>query len=173
MNSFDGLVAGFNKTMETWRFQLEKYRDEELCAQPGVESWSIGQVVLHIIEETTWYFDQISTCLKSDENSEKGTSSQIQQWFAQNSFPNKQFKGPPGLPTPPQPASKEALLAQFDDLAAKVRAVCKEIALRESKGRAEHPGHGFLNAREWFQYAEMHMRHHARQKDRIDACLSS
>ena len=34
-------------------------------------------------------------------------------------------------------------------------------------GKTQHPGLGFLDALEWYQYTEMHMRHHIRQKDRI------
>ena len=171
MDEFESLLRSFNQTIVTWRQGLERYSYQEIRTSPGVESWSIGQVVLHIIEESHWYLDQISKCLKSDENAEKGISPKIERWFEQHSFPNKRFKGPPDLPTPLQPASKEALLNQFDDLNNKIREVGKMISSCESKGRAKHPSNGYLNAKEWYQYTEMHMRHHLRQKERLDNFL--
>jgi hypothetical protein len=32
----------------------------------------------------------------------------------------------------------------------------------------KHPGLDYFNANEWLQFAEMHLRHHLRQKKRID-----
>jgi hypothetical protein len=40
-----------------------------------------------------------------------------------------------------------------------------------AQGRAGHPGFGRLSAPEWVQLADMHLRHHVRQKRRIDAAL--
>jgi hypothetical protein len=37
-----------------------------------------------------------------------------------------------------------------------------------SIGKTEHPGFLFFTALEWLRFAEMHMRHHLRQKKRID-----
>ncbi|HEV9036934.1 MAG TPA: hypothetical protein VGQ51_09945 [Puia sp.] len=39
-------------------------------------------------------------------------------------------------------------------------------------GKTRHPGLHYFNSLEWLQFAEMHMRHHFRQKKRIDACLT-
>jgi len=38
-------------------------------------------------------------------------------------------------------------------------------------GKSKHPGLGFFSASEWFQFAEMHLRHHLKQKERIDRFL--
>ena len=171
MGEFDILVKGFNNTLDLWRQQLEKYNYQEICTKPDDKSWLIGQIVSHLIEETTWYLERINICLENEENTEKTISPEIEKWFERNSFPIKRFKGPPDLPVPAQPQSKEAMFSQFDGLIAKIRFIGKEISLSESNGRAQHPGHGYLNAKEWFQYAEMHMRHHFRQKERIDDFL--
>jgi hypothetical protein len=38
-------------------------------------------------------------------------------------------------------------------------------------GKTKHPGLGFFNANEWLQFAEMHLRHHLKQKERIEEFL--
>ena len=50
----------------------------------------------------------------------------------------------------------------------------EEILLNHPKpGKSKHPGLGYFNAQEWFLFAEIHMRHHFRQKARIDEFLAS
>lgn len=39
------------------------------------------------------------------------------------------------------------------------------------KGKTKHPGLDYFSAIEWLQFAEMHLRHHLRQKKRIDHFL--
>ena len=41
-----------------------------------------------------------------------------------------------------------------------------------TSGKSEHPRMGFLNGFEWLQYSEMHMRHHLKQKRRIESFIN-
>ena len=45
------------------------------------------------------------------------------------------------------------------------------MTARKYKGKTKHPGLGYFSAEEWLQFAEMHFRHHLRQKKRIDEFL--
>jgi len=42
------------------------------------------------------------------------------------------------------------------------------ISKSNHKGKTKHPGLNYFSADEWFRFAEMHFRHHERQKKRID-----
>ncbi len=162
----------FNYTLAKWKAYLEGYSFSELCAAPSPESWSIGQVALHLIEETLWYFEQVEVCLKTNGNAEKEIQPKATKLLEKNSYPNKRLKCTDDLPTPPQPISKEALLRQWEQLNASILMTAMAIASSPFSGKVAHPGHGYLNAVEWFQFAEMHMRHHFRQKKRIDKFLN-
>jgi hypothetical protein len=39
------------------------------------------------------------------------------------------------------------------------------------KGKTKHPGLHYFNADEWLQFADMHFRHHVKQKKKIDDFL--
>jgi hypothetical protein len=39
-------------------------------------------------------------------------------------------------------------------------------------GKTKHPGFGYFSAHECLQFADMHFRHHLRQKKRIDDLLA-
>ena len=95
------------------------------------------------------------------------------QMFRNNSFPDKRLLGGPSNSKMPQPVNKEELVEEFMDL----RRAMNEAALLMKEtvhnGKAKHPGLGYLNASEWLQFADMHMRHHLRQKKRVDEFLMS
>jgi hypothetical protein len=52
-----------------------------------------------------------------------------------------------------------------------MRELARQIPASPFKGRTRHPGLGYFDAAEWFRFAGMHFRHHARQKKRIDEFL--
>jgi hypothetical protein len=49
-----------------------------------------------------------------------------------------------------------------------VNALYRSHDFTSSKGKTRHPGLLFFSALEWLRFTEMHMRHHFRQKKRID-----
>jgi hypothetical protein len=53
----------------------------------------------------------------------------------------------------------------------KLISLIKRVEHCGSTGKTKHPGLGYFDAREWLGFAEMHMRHHIRQKERIEQCL--
>jgi hypothetical protein len=83
-------INDLDQSIDSWIKELEQYDFIQLCAKPSPTSWSLGQVCMHLIENTNYYVDQIKMC---------------------------------------------------------------------------------VNAREWFQFADMHFRHHLRQKKRIEKFL--
>lgn len=147
---------------------------KELCKKPDSSSWSLGQVYMHLIDETTWYFDQIELCLGTSENSDKQMTETAKITFLNNAFPNEIIKGDPFISDKvKQPKNIDSLKKAFQQLKARGNDIWKKIEKSETQGKSRHPGLQFFSSIEWFQYAEMHLRHHLRQKNRIDNFLNS
>jgi hypothetical protein len=166
-------IVDFNHTIDTWIDALQRYSIEDLTAKPSMTSWSIGQLYNHIIDETKFYMGRIRICTSSNRNSNREMSLEGKVMFRNNAFPDERLKGAPSNSRIPQPNSKEELIKQFIDLKMAMNdraAVMKETVFI---GKAKHPGHNYLNASEWLQFADMHMRHHLRQMKRIDDFLRS
>jgi protein associated with RNAse G/E len=53
------------------------------------------------------------------------------------------------------------------ELKAEINNVAMLISTNTSQGKTKHPGLHYFNAKEWFQFAEMHVRHQlgAKRKD--------
>ena len=72
----------------------------------------------------------------------------------------------------PQPQSNEILLQLFINLKKDMNEAATQIDNSKSKGKTKHPGFNYFNATEWLQFAEMHLRHHLKQKERIEEFLN-
>lgn len=163
------LLEQCNIILEDWMQALAQYKEEQLLLKPTSNSWSIGQVYMHLIEETQYYIIEMEACLASKENVTEDMSNYAKSWFQNNAFPNEQLQG---MAAPLQPKSKMQLLKSMHQLQQDLNDIGKKIADHKQTGKTQHPGHQYFNAAEWFQYAVMHIRHHWRQKERIDAFLN-
>jgi hypothetical protein len=92
--------------------------------------------------------------------------------FARNSFPARILEGPDNDSNIPQPDSKEEIAIRLILILDDINSNTVASGLSRSTGKTRHPGLLYFSGPEWLQFAEMHLRHHFRQKERIDAFLS-
>ncbi len=166
------LLQEFNKTFDIWLETLEQYSPDNLIIKPDSESWSLGQVFMHLINEMQYYITQIEASLQHNENVSEKMKEPAVNMFANNAFPDERIKGDPGSTSKiQQPTVKSQLEAEMKEIKSRMNELWADISRNENNGKTMHPGLGYFNAREWFQFAEMHLRHHLRQKRRIEEYL--
>jgi hypothetical protein len=161
------LMQQFNETITIWIDALDGYTLEQLHQLPNPHSWSLGQVYRHIIDDTIWFVEQIHAALQSNEHHDKDMHDDAKMMFRNNSFPDIQIDGPATNTFIPQPKSKEELQLRLQTIKDEVN----QFVFTHLHGKTQHPGLLFFNALEWLQFAEMHLRHHFRQKQRIDLII--
>lgn len=164
-------IEDFNRTVDIWITQLEHYSFAEICTKPSLKSWSLGQVIMHLITETNFYLQQINICISSNENSNEEAMINAKMLFSKNALPDQIIEGPASNLLVSQAESKIQLLHSLRDLKDAFGEVNVTMLKSLFHGKTKHPGLGFLSASEWFQFAEMHLRHHLKQKERIDHFL--
>jgi hypothetical protein len=167
------LIENFDHTIDFWIKELEKYDFMELCTQPSSNNWSLGQVYMHLIENTEWFLEQVTISANTNDHEMEDASPAAREMFLNNNFPNAVMEGPPENANTPQPKSKEQILTDLMKLKAEIYTVGKLISETKFKGKTKHPGLRYFSASQWFQFAEMHFRHHLRQKTRIDNFLKT
>ncbi|PSL23052.1 DinB family protein [Chitinophaga ginsengisoli] len=166
------LLKQFNDTIQQWIDQLSNYSIEMLRQRPQTDAWSLGQVYVHIIEDTTFYLEQMQAALASKNcNAERSMRSRARTMFDNNEFPDMVLENPFNDINLEQPQSKDELSRGLISIKDEVNRLFHDIDLSTAKGKTEHPGFAFFDAFEWLHFAEMHMRHHLRQKRRIDEKL--
>ena len=166
-------AALFNHTINEWINCLDKYDFIELCTRPSEKAWSLAQVYMHILDESDYHIEQIKACIASNDNAEKQPSAAAQQMLANNDFPDEAIDGPfTNIPIP-FPPDKEYLRHRLIRLQENIDALSTTIEKTSFSGKTRHPGLHYFNAPQWLQFAEMHFRHHLRQKNRLEEFLKS
>jgi hypothetical protein len=164
-------IENFNHTIDIWIEALVNYDYSQLTARPSPGSWSIGQVYMHLLDDTSYYLAQIQVCVTNNDcESEQATPAGKTMLF-NNDFPDELLEGSPANAHMPQPESVAQLLKDLLNLKAEMDNTAVLVSQSSFHGKAKHPGLGYFSAHEWLQFAEMHLRHHLRQKKRIDAFL--
>lgn len=167
------LINDFNNTIDAWIKNLEPYSFANLCMKPTPGSWSLGQLYLHLINDTRYYIEQIEPCLSSNNNATEQIKPNRKALLLANEFPDIQIEGHPDNAFIPQPESKEQLLQSLQNIKDDMNSIWLLIQQTPFNGKSKHDGFGYMTAAEWFQLAEMHFRHHLRQKKRLDDFLAA
>jgi hypothetical protein len=168
-NTTNMYLHQFNETIDKWIGYLNDYSLEMLCQSPQTGSWSLGQVYVHIINDTNYFVEQIKAALFTSDNSEMEMHEHGKAMFANNGFPDVMIEGPSTNVYIPQPENKEKLLQDLSRIKEEINQLAATYDFSQSNGKTRHPGLHFFTSLEWLRFAEMHMRHHLRQKKRIDA----
>ncbi len=153
--------------MDLWIKELEQYNFIQLCAIPSPNGWSLGQMYRHLIEDTKYYIEQIEVCVTSNDHESENASPNARIMFLNNGFPNEALEGSPANAYILQPDKKEQLMIDLLHLKAEMNLVAIRISESPFKGKTKHPGLNYLGANEWLQFADMHFRHHLRQKKEL------
>ncbi|WP_295120153.1 DinB family protein [uncultured Chitinophaga sp.] len=162
-------LSRFCQTIDLWISFLPDYSMEQLSKRPHAGAWSLGQVYKHLVIDTGFFAEQMQLALTAG-NADEHMHPHAITIFANNSFPDEPQANPYNDINMPQPGSKEELAKAL--IAIKNDVLQLEFDGRTS-GKTKHPGLGYFTAQEWLQFADMHMRHHLRQKRDIDAALGN
>jgi DinB superfamily len=178
-------LSKFEETVSGYMRELDGLTLEQLLWKPAEDEWSLGQMYMHLIRSAQLHLRNVALCLEpggSPEVSQAGKTKWGEDLFKGESFPPERIQLPPSPQyTPPQPESKEQLVAGLQDTLRRmveiepiVASVFDPVAQRQSEPGKEivrntvlHPRFGGLNALEWFRLIEMHYRHHLLQKQHL------
>lgn len=165
-------ITTFNRTIDIWMEELAKFNLHDLLRKPDEKSWSLGQLYQHILEETKWYFSQIEVALIDKDSAHFETSDAAKILFERGAFEDRKFQGDPLISEKvKQPNNVAQLVRDFEQLKMEANEIWKIMEGAKEFGKSQHPGIGYLNCFEWLNYAEMHMRHHLKQKAGIESFL--
>ncbi|MFD1175851.1 DinB family protein [Paenibacillus puldeungensis] len=169
MTSTTEALREFESTVERYLIELENLDMERLLKKTNEEEWSIGQMVMHLINSAQFmHLHNVDQCLNENasptgEKTENGKAA-----FELGSFPPVRIRVPASPQyTPQQPESKEQLVEGLRGVLERMKDTEPTLSLAPEQNRIDHPGFGALNAKEWFLLVEMHFRHHLLQLDRL------
>jgi len=167
----DQIAQSLQESIRFWNQSLDEYTAESWNQSPGRDQWSIGQICQHLLESTEYFLTTVDKCLQSDQHEDETYLPAAMRIFEMNQLPEIRLQGPPSNAHTRQPAGKEDIRVGFNQLLQKVDHTREMLKQKKGRGKYKHFGLGYFNGREWFQFAEMHWRHHLHQKQRLDSWL--
>jgi hypothetical protein len=91
--------------------------------------------------------------------------------LANNEFPDATIEGPDTNTAIAQPSSTHELKNALLQLKDEISRLAILVSDSSHRGKTKHTGLGYFSTYDWLQFADMHFRHHLRQKKRIDDFL--
>lgn len=152
----------FEKTLNVFINDLEKYDEAIFRKKINLDEWSLAQLYAHIIIDTHWYFDQLEACFDNCLNFDKTMTDNAKEMLLQNNFPNIKIKGNSSVPENDL-LFKNEIKKELKLLLERSKSVWNRINHENIFGKTEHPGFGYMLPIEWYQFTEMHLRHHFKQ----------
>ena len=159
-----------NKSIEVYEKLLEGFSEEVFVRTPAEGVWSYGEVYAHIFSSTLGCIRAIDVCSRGTaiENNESLPFSIKLVLFLKRLPPGK-YKVPEKIAKDVKKISR----TEARELIKKSREQLKDIeTLIKSASptqKVKHPRLGLFNARQWFAFTHIHLRHHERQLYRIRA----
>lgn len=174
MKSIKNIEEKILSLINHWQKELENYNDEQFLRKPNEDAWSIGQVYAHLLNAAkNLQIKNINLCAEGKGEEVKGGKTIPGKLsFLLGMFPPVRIKVPASAEyTPKQPAGKEEVFSQFGELKTLIENIVHVVEKSSASIKTKHPALGYLNAYEWFRIMEMHLKHHLRQKNRLNKFL--
>ncbi len=172
--SSNTLETKTHQVIDSYIQLLDKYSFEQLLQQPAENSWSIGQVYIHVwMASKGFFFKNAALCL-SGETTEKGQSKKLIAYpiFLFEKMPTVKIKMPDKVAVQPrQPESKEQIVQKLSEIKVLASEFIQKMPQSDPHLKTKHPFLGYLNCAEWVKLCNIHFKHHQAQINRINKAL--
>jgi DinB superfamily len=160
-----------HESIDYWIDAFNHYSLEQILMKPSEQSWSLGQVGVHLwMASKGFFFKNAEKCLNK-EGTERGKK---KKWgahiiFTLRMLPPVRYEMPQQVSVVPrQPESKEQLVAKLEEIKKLSSDYIARIPQSDPELKTRHPFLGWLNTAEWIELCSIHFGHHRAQKKRIE-----
>jgi hypothetical protein len=169
-------VGHTNKSMLETVFAYEKLlaevSDEKFTKTPPDGGWSYSEVFSHIFSSNLTCIQAIDRCIQGNAiNSKDKLSFPVKLVFLFGRFPPGKFKVPDRLKDQVKKIDRSEahqLVQRFKD---ELSQITPRVPSAHPDQKLKHPRLGLLNAVKWYEFMDIHLKHHKRQLDRISMGL--
>lgn len=165
-----------NTILDKYRSRIDSIPDELFDVTPPNGGWSYAEVYSHIMQASLASGIAIDRCTSGTAKPVTGGINFLGRMILlTGSFPPVTIKVPTSVASKilPVKISKE----EARNLIIKCRKRMDDIAevLKDASAqrRSKHPRMGMLNAKQWYKFIRIHLKHHIKQLDRITKALGA
>jgi hypothetical protein len=166
------VYQSITKLVEAYKAKLVDQTEEGFIQTPPQGGWSYSEVYSHIFDSSLLSLIALNNCIKNN-GEVKSTHFVVKMILFFGSFPpNKKYIVPKRLAERVKKINLMAAHQFITDFELQLIKTLPDIDGANSKIKTKHPRLGYLNAKQWLRFIEIHLNHHLKQLNRIENSLS-
>lgn len=175
MGNNTSYFEAYKKTASYLIDEAGNYSEQNFTKKPSTDEWGLAEMYHHIALVTHKCLDNVDVC-KSGKGKAKKYAIGPAIFSLMGSFPPFKMhvhKIPDEVTHiyHPQAMNKADAITALQQTIERMEEYKTIVDSIPKNQRAKHWAGGWFTAMQWYQSAEMHIRHHLRQKKRIDSFL--
>lgn len=160
--------TSIQQVVNAYKAKLSSYSDDVFQNTPPINGWSYSEVYSHI-------FDSSLLSLIALENSARDKGEDQPTHFAVKLIlffgslpPAKKYKVPKRLAERVKKISKTDAMDFILEFEKALDEAYPLVSKAKANSKTKHPRLGYLNAKQWLRFIEIHLKHHLKQLVRIE-----
>ncbi len=164
----DKILQSISKIVNAYELKLAFVKNEEFQATPPIGGWSYSEVYSHIFDASLLSLLALQKCIDGEGVIEKTILGARAILFFGMLPPGKRYKVPKRLVDRVKKIDFETAEELIDDFGLQLAKATSQIENANPSIKVAHPRLGFLNAKQWLRFIEIHLNHHLKQLKRIE-----
>lgn len=156
------------KVVAAYRNKLATISEEDFILTPPINGWSYSEVYSHIFDASLLSLIALNNCIKG-EGEQRPTHFAVKMILLFGTLPpGKKYKVPQRLLERVKKINTMAAQQFMLDFELQLAKIYPQIEKANLKIKTKHPRLGYLNAKQWLKFIEIHLNHHFKQLKRIE-----
>lgn len=166
--SIEKIYQSILKTAAAYRQKLNGFGAANFQVEPPIGGWSYSEVYSHIFDSSLLSVMAMNNCTKGD-GKQKPTHFLVKViLFFGMLPPGKKYKVPTKIADRVKKITVSAAQQFITDFELQLAQAYPKIKSANQKIKTKHPVLGYLNAKQWLRFIEIHLNHHYKQLIRIE-----
>jgi hypothetical protein len=164
------ICQAYQELIVDYQKALNQYSEADFQLKKAEEVWSLGQMYEHLYSSHSFFIYQVKNCLAQRKGQIGGEKTEIgENIYKYGTFPPikvtipEKYRGPEPIAKP-----RTAYAEMLETMQTDFQALVEPLEQDSGAYKTQHARFGMLNAVEWYKSAEMHLRHHLRQKQELE-----
>jgi len=150
-----------------YRKRLLQIPEDKFIQRPTFGGWSCSEVYFHIFDASMLSMDAMTAAAMGAGKDRKTHFLVKLVLFADMLPPGKKFKAPAMLEQRLRTVTKAEAFDMLTGFLQGLEKVYHLLSDASSHSKTRHPVMGYLNAKAWLRFIEIHLNHHLKQLKRI------
>ncbi len=162
------LLGSIAKIVSAYKVRLDSLNDEEFQQTPPIGGWSYSEVYAHIFDSSLLSLLAVQKCLNGDGLTEKTHFGAKAILFFGMLPPGKRYKVPKRLVDRAKKIDLAVAKQFISDFEFRLTEISIDFEKSNPSIKVAHPRLGYLNAKQWLRFIQIHLNHHLKQLVRIE-----